>query len=92
MLGISLYKDKVFFLRTQKLKEELSVTNHGSRKYQNFNQLISNAVKDYQELGTWNSDIRISDIEYQKALEVFEFSNLISKKYSKEEVVLYAED
>ena len=46
MLGISLYKDKVFFLRTQKSKEELSVTNHGFRKYQNFNQLISNAVKD----------------------------------------------
>ena len=53
---------------------------------------VANAIKDYQKLGTWNSDIKINDSEYQKALEVFEFSNLISKKYSKEDVILYPED
>ena len=53
---------------------------------------VSNAIKDYQKLGTWDSDTKISDIEYQKAIEVFQFSNLISKNYSKDDVVLYSED
>tara|TARA_B100001250_G_scaffold414607_1_gene454525 strand:+ start:32502 stop:33389 length:888 start_codon:yes stop_codon:yes gene_type:complete len=53
---------------------------------------ISNAIKDYQNLGNWNSDIEISDLEYEKAQEVFQFSNLISKNYSKDKVVLYSKD
>ncbi|MBA47044.1 MAG: hypothetical protein CL893_03045 [Dehalococcoidia bacterium] len=51
---------------------------------------ISNAISDYQNLGTWNSGIKIGDIEYKKALEVFKFSNLISKNHSKNDVVLYS--
>ena len=53
---------------------------------------ISNAVKDYQDLGTWNKGINISDEEYNKAQEVFKFSNLISKDYKIEDAVLYAEE
>ena len=46
MLGVSLYKDKVSYLRTEKSNNSLSVTHHGTEKYQNFNQLISNSVKN----------------------------------------------
>ena len=46
MLGVSLYKDKVNYLRTEKSNNSLSVTHHGTEKYQNFNQLISNSVKN----------------------------------------------
>lgn len=53
---------------------------------------ISNAIRDYQKLGTWDSDIKISDIEYEKAIEVFQYSKLISKNHSKDNVVLYSED
>ena len=53
---------------------------------------ISNAVKDYQDLGTWNKGINISDEEYNKAQEVFKFSNLISKDYKIEDAVLYTEE
>ena len=53
---------------------------------------ISNADKDYQNLGTWNKGINISDEEYKKAQEVFKFSNLISKDYKIEDAVLYAEE
>ena len=61
--------------------------------FPNFNTTsISNAVKDYQNLGTWNKGINISDEEYFKALEVFKFSNLISKDYKIEDAVLYAEE
>ena len=55
--------------------------------YSYFNEFdiesVTNAVRDYQKLGTWKSSIKISDKEYEKTLEIFEFSNLISKKYSK---------
>ena len=43
-------------------------------------------------LGTWNKGINISDEEYNKAQEVFKFSNLISKDYKIEDAVLYAEE
>jgi len=64
--------------------------------YSYFNEFdiesVTNAVRDYQKLGTWKSSIKISDKEYEKTLEIFEFSNLITKKYSKNDVILYPED
>ena len=62
MLGISLYKDKIFFLRTEKSKKEFSVTNYGSRSYKNFNQLISNSAKDIIKNEKINNEDTISYI------------------------------
>ena len=47
MLGISLYKNRINFIRTCKLtNNDLSVTHYGTYKYDNFNKVISNSFKD----------------------------------------------
>ena len=51
---------------------------------------ISAAIKDYQELKTWDSNIEVSKDEYEKALEVFHHSKLISKDHNINDVVEYA--
>ena len=48
---------------------------------------ISNAIDFYQKLGTWSGEIAIEKDLYETALDVFEFSNLISKRHSYDEVV-----
>ena len=51
---------------------------------------ISAAIKDYQKLKTWDSTIEVSNQEYEKSLEIFEHSKLITKKHKIDDVVLYA--
>ena len=51
---------------------------------------ITEAIKDYQVLKTWDSGIEISDQEYDKSLDVFEHSQLISKRYPMNKVVIYS--
>ena len=47
MLGISLYKNKINFIRLSKLNNnDLSVTHHGIYKYENLNKVISCSLKD----------------------------------------------
>ena len=47
MLGISLYKNKINFIRTSKLNNNnLSVTHYGTYKYENLNKVISCSLKD----------------------------------------------
>ena len=47
MLGISLYKNKINFIRISKLNNnDLSVTHHGLYKYENLNKVISCSLKD----------------------------------------------
>ena len=47
MLGISLYKNKINFIRISKLNNnDLSVTHHGIYKYENLNKVISCSLKD----------------------------------------------
>ena len=41
---------------------------------------ISKAIEFYQKLGTWDKDIKIEPELYEKALDVFEFSNLIKSR------------
>ena len=48
---------------------------------------ISNAIEFYQKLGTWDKDIKIEPELYEKALDVFEFSNLIKSRYDYDDVV-----
>ncbi len=48
---------------------------------------ISKAIDFYQKLGTWSGEIAIEKDLYEKALDVFEFSNLISKRHPYDEVV-----
>ena len=52
MLGISLYKDKIFFLRTEKSKKEFSVTNYGRQYDLGYFLKVSN--HDYEDIYlTW---------------------------------------
>ena len=51
---------------------------------------ISAAIEDYQKLKTWDSSIEISNQEYEKSLEIFEHSKLITKKHIINNVILYA--
>tara|TARA_B110000438_G_scaffold300669_1_gene353621 strand:+ start:870 stop:1751 length:882 start_codon:yes stop_codon:yes gene_type:complete len=51
---------------------------------------VTEAIKDYQILKTWESGIEISEPEYEKSLDVFEHSKLISKRYSINDVVMYS--
>lgn len=74
MLGISLYKDKIFFLRTEKSKKEVSVTNYGSKSYKNFNQLISNSAKDIiksEKLGSENTVSYVIDSQFCSFNEIY---------------------
>ena len=48
---------------------------------------ISKAIEFYQKLGTWDKDIKIQPELYEKALDVFEFSNLIKSRYDYDDVV-----
>ena len=48
---------------------------------------ISKAIEFYQKLGTWDKDIKIEPELYEKALDVFEFSNLIKSRYDYDDVV-----
>lgn len=63
------------------------IKNH----FENFSlESISKAIQDYQMLRTWDSGIEISKEEYDKSLDVFEHSKLISKRYSIDDVVSYS--
>ena len=53
-------------------------------------EAISGAINDYQNLKTWESSIEVSNKEYEKALEVFHYSNLITKDHNINNVVEYA--
>ena len=47
MLGVSIYNNKVNYIRTTKLSSgDLCVTHHGSYDYNNLNKTISNSFKD----------------------------------------------
>ena len=48
---------------------------------------ISKAIEFYQKLGTLDKDIKIEPELYEKALDVFEFSNLIKSRYDYDDVV-----
>ena len=48
---------------------------------------ISKAIEFYQKLGTWDKDIIIEPELYEKALDVFEFSDLIKSRYDYDDVV-----
>ena len=53
-------------------------------------EAISGAINDYQNLRTWESSIEVSNKEYEKALEVFHYSNLITEDHNINNVVEYA--
>ena len=48
---------------------------------------ITRAIDFYQKLGTWSGEIAIEKDLYETALDVFEFSKLINKRHSYDEVV-----
>ncbi|MDG2101722.1 MAG: hypothetical protein P8K05_05215 [Dehalococcoidia bacterium] len=63
------------------------IKNH----FENFSlESVTKAIKDYQILKTWESGIEISQEEYDKSLDVFEHSKIISKRYSINDVVMYS--
>lgn len=50
-------------------------------------EATASAVGFYQKLGTWSGDITIEPDLYESALDVFEHSNLITKRHAYSEVV-----
>ena len=49
--------------------------------------VLINTVHTYQQLGCWSAEPAISRDSYERALDVFEFSNLISRRYAYEELI-----
>lgn len=50
-------------------------------------QAVSRAIETYQQSGTWGGDIQIPKELYEKALNVFEHSGLITRRHPYENVV-----
>jgi len=75
MLGISLYKNKINFIRTCKLtNNDLSVTHYGIYKYDNFNKVISNSLKDIiknEKITTENTISLVIDSQFCLFNEIF---------------------
>jgi len=51
-------------------------------------EAIADAIRAYQEMGTWGGDIPIPKDLYENALDVFEHSDLISRRYEYDKVVV----
>jgi len=51
-------------------------------------EVLTKAIADYQNLGTWSGDIDIPKNLYEKALNVFMHAKLIKKRYPYEDVVV----
>lgn len=51
-------------------------------------EAVADAVRAYQQMGTWRGDIAIPKDLYESALDVFEHSNLISQRHAYEKVVV----
>ena len=49
---------------------------------------VSSAINYYQKLGTWGGGTSISTELYKSALDVFEFSGLVSARHSYDDVVV----
>ncbi len=75
MLGISLYKNRINFIRTCKLtNNDLSVTHYGTYKYDNFNKVISNSLKDIiknEKITTENTISLVVDSQFCLFNEIF---------------------
>ncbi|HEY9052962.1 MAG TPA: ABC transporter substrate-binding protein [Gammaproteobacteria bacterium] len=50
--------------------------------------VLSNTIEAYQQLGCWQSDVEISRESYDKLLDVFLFSRVISKKHPYESIIV----
>ncbi|OEU78765.1 MAG: hypothetical protein BA865_06325 [Desulfobacterales bacterium S5133MH4] len=51
-------------------------------------EAVAQAIRTYQQMGTWSGDIAIPKNLYENALNVFEHSRLISQRYPYEKVVV----
>lgn len=49
--------------------------------------VLANTIDTYQKLGCWSAEPTITRESYERALDVFEFSNLISRRYAYEELI-----
>jgi hypothetical protein len=49
---------------------------------------IAAAISDYQQLGTWRFDPRITREQYEVALDIFLFSGVFKQRYAYEDVVV----
>lgn len=50
-------------------------------------QAVSRAIETYQQSGSWGGDIQIPKDLYENALNVFEYSGLITRRHPYESVV-----
>lgn len=75
MLAISLYKNKINYIKTSKLKNnDFSVTHHGIYKYENLNKVISCSLKDIvknEKITTENSVSIVLDSQFCLFNEIF---------------------
>ncbi len=51
-------------------------------------EAIAGAISQYQQLGTWRSDPRITREQYETAMNVFIFANVFKERYVYEDVVV----
>jgi len=51
-------------------------------------EAIADAISQYQQLGTWRSDPRITREQYETAMDIFIFANVFKERYVYEDVVV----
>lgn len=69
--------------------DDITQQLHSANFFKDINAgVLSKTIRAYQQLGCWQSDVEISRESYNKLLDVFMFSGLISKKYPYESVIV----
>ena len=51
-------------------------------------QVLANTIRAYQQLGCWQNETNISQQSYENLLDVFTYSNLITRRHDYKDVVV----
>ena len=49
--------------------------------------VLTSTIATYQQLGCWSTDVEISHESYEKLLDVFDYSSMISQRYPYDQVI-----
>ena len=50
MIGISIYRNEVTYIQSNRKKDDFSILTHGKLKYKNYNKVITNSVNDISKI------------------------------------------
>ena len=69
--------------------EEIAAKEIEAGFFPNINpKILAETIRDYQNLGCWDNDPVIPQSSYENLLDVFEFNQLVTERYSYEKVIV----